>query len=459
MQNHRRPGLVLPILLLFLAPLCLGAQEENSAKSFVLPNGLRVFLYEKHELPLLNISLAVNAGSKDESAETNGLFHLLEHCILFRGTGVRSGAEVSRDIRAHGAYFNANTGQDVCLFEISLPSEDADFALRNQKEVVFDFALTQPELDKEKEVVLEEMNQMEDDPQRHGADVVLQRIFAGHPYGRPVSGSAAVVRSARVESLRELHAKYYVSNNCALAAVGDFKIPEMEEKIREVFGPLTKSDSPPAAIPKAGLLGKSVTDEEEKDVKEAYLFIGYVGPDCNHPDQYAMDLLTEALGRGVNPLLNIALRSRRDLAQSLNMTYLSGRFGGAVVVALTLEPKNVTAAIRETVNYLRRSNDENFSRDDFPGEEKYYAFDFLGSAKNQIRFSSEQAEESGLVLASSLARFMLENERENPGRFLDQIARTSSSDLRKTASRYFGRGSYVAFSIVPKKPARVEKKE
>lgn len=459
-HEARRIGVLLPILiLLFLPRLSPAPPEENPGRSFVLENGLKVFLYEKHSLPIVSISAAVNAGSKDETAETNGIVHLLEHCILFRGTARRSATEISHDIRSHGAYYNGNTGQDLVVFEISLPSEYADFALRNQKEILFDFALSQADLDEEKSVILEEMNQQEDDPQRHGTDLVMQRLFEGHPYGRPVSGRADVVLAARVEELKEFHRKYFVPDNCALAVVGDFRIPEMEGKIREIFGPLKKSGLAPATIPKAGLLQKSVSFQEEKDVQEAYLFIGCVGPDLNHPDQFAMDVLTETLGRGVNPLLNIALRSRRDLVQNLNMTYLPGRFGGAVVVSLRLDPRNVPAAAREALSYLRKCRAENFSRDDIAGDEKYDAFDFLGSAKNQIRFSAEQAQESGLTLASSLARFMLENERENPGRFLDHIASTTSGDLRKAAAAYFSRGEYVTVAILPKKTDKPAKED
>jgi hypothetical protein len=141
------------------------------------------------------------------------------------------------------------------------------------------------------------------------------------------------------------------------------------------------------------------------------------------------------------------------------MAYIPGRFGGAIIVSLTLDPENIAAATRETLSYLRKSRDENFSRDDFMGDEKYDVFDFLGSAKNQIRFSAEQAEESGLTLASSLARFMLQNERQDPGRFLDHIARTSSGALRKAASIYFGKGQCAVVSIVPKKAAEAGRRD
>jgi zinc protease len=444
-------ALVLSALFVLVPHALAGQTAAPPSRTFVLPNGMRVFLYEKRGYPLVNIALAVDAGSKDETDATSGLAHLLEHCILFRGTAERSAAEVERDVRGHGAYFNANTGQDLTVFEISLPSEFADFALRNQREILFGFALAPEALEEEKAVVLEEMNQMEDDPRRRGTDLALQRLFEGHPYGRPVYGRPEVLRSARVEDLKAFHDRYFVPDNCALAVTGDFAVPEMEAKVREVFGPLAGSGRARAALARVPLLEKSVSLREERDVKDAYLILGFVGPDFNHPDRYAMDLLAEALGRGVNPLLNMALRSRRDLVQNVQMSYFPGRYGGAVVIVLTLDPKNVAAATREALTYLRKARDESFSADDFYGEDKYRVLDHLGSAKNRIRFSSEQAEESGLALASSIARFMLLNERENPGPYVGHIDRTTSGDLRKAAGRYFGRGEFVAVAIVPKK--------
>jgi zinc protease len=456
-RKSRRVTVFLSALVLSAAAALTGSTEKPSGRSFALPNGLQVFLYEKHDLPLVNIAFSVNAGVKDETPETNGLAHLLEHCILFRGTEIRTGTEVGRDIRRHGAYFNASTGPDLFLFEISLPSEYADFALRNQREILFDFALAPEEMEAEKAVILEEMSQTRDDPQRHGMGLLLERLFEGHPYGKPVAGSESVIRSASVEELKAFHDRYFVPNNCAMAVVGNFVSREMEEKIRAVYGPLERKEIPSSPVPKVGLLKKSVTVREEQDIREAYLFIGFVAPDCNSPDQYAMDLLAEVLGRGVNPLLNFALTSRRRLVQTLGMAYLANRFGGAVVISMTLDPKDIQAAIRESIAYLRRSGSESYSRDDFAGSDRYEVFDFLGSAKNQISFSAEQAEESGLGLASSLARFMLLNNRENPGRFLDRIAGTSSKDLRKAASLYFGRGDYVVVSIVPRGPDKKER--
>jgi zinc protease len=433
------------------AALCLAAGPENPGKYFVLDNGLRVFLYEKRDLPLIHVVTGFDVGSKNETDETNGLVHLLEHCILFRGTSVRSGAEVSADIRHHGAYFNGSTGQDLSLFEISLPAEHAEFALRNQKDILFGLDLSQPELDEEKDVLLEEVNQMEDDPQRNAVDLVLQSLFAGHPYGRSIYGRKEVIRTATVEGMLGFYRKYFVADNCALAVVGDFATADMEGLVREVFGPLPKTGLRLEPLPMTVPLKKSVSQRFERDVKEGYVFLGFVAPDYNHADQYAMNVLVEVLGRGVNPLLPALLRGERGSVQTVSMSYLPFRFGGAAVVSIKMDPKDMVAVERTAVSYLKRAHNEAYSKKDFTGEAEMSAFDYLESAKNQIRFAVGQAEESGLQLAGSLARHLLLNTREKPGRYLDEIGRVDSSDLRKTAARYLGKGEYAAVSIVPRK--------
>lgn len=433
-------------LWLAAAPLC----AAEPGRYFVLDNGLQVFLYEKRDVPLVHVVTGFNVGSKDETDETSGLVHLLEHCVLFRGTSARSGAAVSADIRRHGAYFNGSTEQDLAVFEISLPAEYADFALRNQKDILFGLDLSQAELDGEKEIILEEFSQMEDDPERSAADLVLQALFPGHPYGRSVYGRREVISAATAEGLLAFYRRFFVADNCAMAVVGDFATADMERRVREVFGPLPKTGFKPAAFPMAAPLKKSVSERFERDVREGYLTIGFAAPDYNHADQYAMSVLAEALGRGVNPLLASFLHGERDSVQDVSMTYLAYRFGGAAVVSIKADPKDLKAVERAAVSFLKRAHNESFSKKDFMAPEaELAAFDYLEMAKNQIRFASGRAEESGLQLAGSLARFMLLNTRQSPGRYLDGIARVDSSDLRKAAARYLARGEYAAVSIVP----------
>jgi predicted Zn-dependent peptidase len=427
------------------------SQGQDSSKYFVLDNGLKVFLLERHTLPLVNIVAAVNLGSKDETEDTNGLAHLLEHAILYRGTEFRSSSEIGQDIRCHGAFFNAHTGEDVSLFEISLPAEYTDFGLENQKEILFNLKLSQETLDKEKEVILEEISQIQDDPEKHATSLVFQNLFKGHPYQRPVYGTREAIKAATVEKLEAFSKRYFVPANCALAAVGDLSLKDMEEKVKNTFGIIKSEAFSPSKFDKVTPLEKSVDLVEEMDVKEGYLVIGLNAPDYNHPDQYAVDILTEILGRGINPLLNSVLRGRRDLIQTVSMSYNAQLYGGIILIYLGGDPKNLKAAKREATSFLKQLRNENFSKEDFPGQEQMFVFDFLESAKNQIKFNAEQSQEKGLTLASMLARYLLLHEDSKSENYLENIRRIDSSDLRKAATKYFSKGEYVTVSIVPQK--------
>lgn len=440
-------------LFFFLAwawPLLSDAKETSGR--FTLANGLEVFLLEKRDIPLTNVVAAVNLGSKDEAPETNGLVHVLEHCILFRGTEQRSSSEISRQVRRHGSYFNAHTSQDLAYFEISVPSEQADFALRNQKEILFDLKLAQEDLDKEKEVIFEELSQLEDDPTKYATSLVYQNLFQGHPYGNPVQGNKEVIRGLTVDDVQGFYKRFFVPSNCALAVVGDFSTAEMEEKVKAVFGEVTGPALEPVKFNQPQPLKKGTVElEVGLDVNKAYLVIGALAPDYNHPDQYAVDVLTQIFGRGLNPMLGSVLRSRRRLAETVFMAYHAHHYGGLTLVYLTLDPRNLKAAKRETISFLKRAYAENFSPDDLLGEERVYAYDFLSGAKNQIRYDVFQAHEKGLAMAASLVMHMMLSEGRDTGSYLKHIEEITSSDLRKAAARYFSQGEYVVISIVPRK--------
>ncbi len=438
------------VCVLLLAPLCT-AQDEASNKQFELENGLRVFLYERHTHPLIHCAIAVNLGTKDESEETSGLVHILEHYILLRGTEFRSGNQISQDIRRHGAYFNAHTGIDLSVFEISLPSEHAEFALKNQKEILFNLKITQEELDEEKKVILEEVSQVQDDPMRFSASLVYQSLFKNHPYQKPVYGKKEIIEAATVEQLEEFYKNFFIPQNCTLAVVGDFKIEEMEEKIRNIFGDLDRGKAIARSYEKVQFLEKNVDVQHEMDVNQAYLVFGMIGPDFNHPFQYGIDILREILAGGVNPILNARLRGRRNLIQRTWMQYGAFKYGGAIFIYITLDPKNVSLVRRETINFLKDTRSFSYSKEDFVGESQYYALDYLESAKNQIKFKYHRSQEEGLAIAGSLARYLHLNEIPDRGSYLENIEKISSSDLRKMAGEYLSKGRYVIVTILPKK--------
>jgi predicted Zn-dependent peptidase len=435
--------------VLFLPSLF--SQETVETKEFELENGMRIFLVERHTIPLVNFAFAFNIGSKDESDETSGLVHMLEHYVLFRGTDSRSGDEISRQIRQHGAYVNAHTEYDLSIFDISLPSQHADFALSNQKDILFNLKITQEDLDEEKEVILEEINQVLDDPLRYSTSLVYQNLFRNHPYQRPVYGRPEVIEKVTVEQMEKFYRKYFVPSNCTLAVVGDFQLEEMEEKIKSAFEDLEGEPFSPHPYEKAAELEDKHELAEEMDVNQAYLVLGFLGPDYRDNDQFAMDLLTEILGRGLNPTLNHPLLERRIYVNTIAMNYTAHKYGGAILIYIILEPKHLKTAKRLINNYLKTTRNQNFSKKDFIGEERFRATDYLQSAKNGIRFKLHRAQERSLHIATSIARHMHLSAGTEPINFLEEIEKLNSSDLRQAAHKYLTKNDYVIVTITPKK--------
>ena len=438
-------------VLLVLLSLPTFAQEEEQTKQFELANGLKVFLYERHSIPLINLAFAVNCGSKDETENTNGIVHILEHYIMFRGTMFRSGDEVAQAIRENGAYFNAHTSRDLAYFEMTLPSENGDFGLKLQKEILFNLKLTQEELDDEKEIILEEINKIQDDPMRFATVLAYQNLFAGHPYQNPIYGNKDAIKSLTVGQVQEFYSRFFVPKRSSLVVLGDFDLPVMEEKVRDLYRDLTNENENivAAEFESVSSLSELVRIEKEMDVNLGYLVIGMLGPDYNSPDQYSIDLLSEILGRGVNPLLYKPLSQRRLYANSLSLSYAANLYGGAIFVSLSLDPKNIKIAEMEIIKYLKSVRKESFSKDDYVGENQFYAMDYLENAKNQIKFRAHESQEDGLSLALSLARHLLLDNSSEGIDYLENIEKLTSSDLRKSGGRYLGGGRYVIVSIIP----------
>jgi predicted Zn-dependent peptidase len=459
MRKHKKPARPIFISLCRLAivlfsvclisPLVL-SQEKPTTKSFELDNGMRVFLYERHSIPLVNCSFAFNIGSKDESDETSGLVHILEHYILFRGTEFRTGEEISQDIREHGAYVNAHTEYDLSVFEISLPSEYANFALSNHKEILFNLKLTQEELDEEKEVILEELNQVFDDPMKYATSLAYQNLFPDHPYERPIYGTREVIESVTVEKIDGFYKKHFVPSNCALAIVGDFAIAEMEDKVKSIFADIKGGAFTPQKYEVAAPLDDKQEIKEKMDVNMAYLVFGFNAPDYNDPDQFSIDVLAEILGRGINPMLYHPLMERRIYVNSVNMSYIAHKYGGAILIYFVMEPKYIKTAKSMIIRYLKRTRELQYSKKDYMSDARFHATDYLESAKNRILFKIHMAQERGLAVANSYARHMHMAGDTEGGNFLESIEKINSSDIRKAAGRYLTTNDYVVVTIMPR---------
>ena len=436
--------------------------EEPTSKHYILNNGLSVYIQQRDYIPLVNIVFAVNVGSKDEEQDTNGIVHLLEHLILLGPTQFHTLDEINLEMRRHGGQFNAHTSHDLMTFQLSLPARYWEFGLKILKEKLFHLKFVREQVEKEKEIISEEISQHEEDPYSLGTYLALEHLFKGHPYQNPIHGLLPVIKKASIEEIETFYKKYFVLSNCSLAVVGDVDPVSVDNKIQQTFGkggaaeksavPLESNFKP--ALP----LKKTVKVERRLDIKAAHMIFAFEAPPLAHPDQLYLDILKLILGRGVNPLLSRALtRMGKPLAYNLHTRYIMMEYGGAFLIYTTLEPKKVNQVRMELIKFLKTLWKFNYSKEDYSLARQDRVTDYLEAAKSQVKFSHQQFQELGLNAALSYARNILfyklhkdemEGKREP---YMDRVEKTTSSDLRNTASRYLSGEKYVMVTILPEK--------
>ncbi len=444
------------IAALACLPMLAGAASSRAAAAkpapssyFVLDNGLQVLLQEKHDLPLTGMTLAIDLGTKDESEATSGYAHLLEHMLLFgAGAGADSEARLA-DLRRHGVAHNAHTDHDLMTFEVSCPAEESAWALEQMRQAVFSGRLDPLQLESEKRVIGEEILQLRDDPAYLGRLLVMERLFAGHPYGRPVFGDGSAIRAATIEQLRAFCAPRLVANRCALSLIGDFTLAAMEAEVRRNWGAMPAGTAPAADVPVVGRLEKNSEQQVALDVQECHLFFGWRAPEFNNEQRLPFSLLTHILGSGLNPLLGGVLRGGRQQVERVDMSYLPMRSGGMALLHVILKPQDIRGVRNEVSAFLSRVGSFNFSKEDVLPRERMYVLDYLESARNQMEYGDANFREGTLNLSLACSRFLLLNRTPVKGSYLESVDKVSSNDLRRAAGKFLSGKKCTVLVILP----------
>ncbi len=469
--------IVLIVLIAFPALPQMGAAKATKTRYFTLDNGLKVYLEVREKIPLVNIGFALDVGSKNETVETNGRVHLLEHLVLLGSTQNYSSSGQVKAISSIGLHINAHTSHDLMTLELSGPSEQIDFILKLGYDKLFNLKFTTEELEKEKKVILEELNQVEDDPEKLGLYLALEALFFGHPYRYRITGTPEVIKNTTVASLNAFYQNYFFPSNCVLAIVGDFSIPMVEKKIKEIFGQrpspekaiVNNSESTNSNTGNKSLnsgennnnseittvspVKEKVEGKREMDITQGHLFLAFNAPGMHHPKRPAMSLLSRILGQGVSPLLYRVLKGKRKLVDRVSTRYIYLKHGGAVVFHLELPPGKIKVAQKTLLKFLKTTDDFKYSTDDYPNGKvmAHRITDYLETAKNGMLYDHRRFMEEGLRLATAYAAHILTASANKENNDEDPIKTLKSTHLRQVAGEYFMGKKYVAISIVPKK--------
>src|SRR3972149_5921568 len=288
------------LLLALLAPAVSPATAQSKTAAplrVVLDNGLTVIVQETHATEIVTLQAWVKVGSRDETDETNGAAHFVEH-MLFKGTQRRRVGQIDREVEGLGGILNASTSFDYTQYFIVSASRFFDKILGIQSDALMRSTFDPQEFERERLVIIEELNRRDDTPSTRTFDALYTTAYTVHPYRRPIGGSRAVIQQMTRDQLLGFYTTHYPPGNVTVVVVGDVSAQDAVHKVRRAYGGWRRPAPPRqqfAPEPPFAAVRRSVI---EGDVRVAYLNMGWLGPAARDRDVYAMDVLLYALGRG-----------------------------------------------------------------------------------------------------------------------------------------------------------------
>lgn len=335
-----------------------GSRVTEQARLTTLDSGLRVVTEAMPSVRSIALGFWVRAGSRDEDHEHAGISHFLEH-LLFKGTDRFSSRAIDEAFDAMGAEVNAGTGKETT----SIYSRFLDNHLERAFDVLQDMVLrpAYPDIDSERQVVIEEIAMYEDEPQDKVHDVLAGAIFGDHPLGRPIIGRAEVVSSVPVPQVASWHDGRYVPENIVLAAAGNL---EHERIVELAEGALSGPDRPPATGLDAPSAAGPVLRFHEKETEQYHLCLGGPGIARGDERRFALRVLDTILGGSTSSRLFQEVRERRGLAYSVYSYASHYADTGQVALYVGTRPDNVGEAVDVIGSELRRLGEDGVSEEE-----------------------------------------------------------------------------------------------
>ncbi len=428
MKAYRRWYFTLGILLMILGGFKVGMSAESGKSQIhrkILSNGLVAILEENHRAPVVAVQVWVKVGSIYESEKIAGITHLIEH-MIFKGTERRGPGEIAETIEAHGGYINAFTSYDYTCYYIVGPREILEVALDILSDAVFHATFEARELEREKEVVLEEMRMREDRPLIVLSEKVLEVAYRKYPYRRPIIGYEKTVRKLTRKDLLDYVRRYYVPSNMAVVVVGDVEARRALGLIEKYFGKVPPRKAPATRFPEEPYVSRPRAVTVHKPVEENYFEIVLPAPSLVEPEAPVMDVLAALLGEGHSSRLYLKLRRRLGLVHSVEAAAFTPAGPGLFEVYGTAPPENLRAAIKETLVEIFRLKYEAVPEDELQRAKIKVLSDFV--------YSRETMEGE----ARKLGTFeMVAGDPHKARRYMEAVRRVKPEDLLEAAQKYF----------------------
>jgi zinc protease len=293
-----------------------------------LENGLAIVVREDHSAPVVSAQAWCMAGSAHEGKWLGaGLSHVLEH-MLFKGTTTRPGGRIDQEVQEAGGYMNAFTSFDRTVYHIDVPNTGAKVALDILCDIMQNAILPAEEMEKEKQVILREMDMNVDDPGRRASRRLFEIAYTRSPYRFTIIGYPDIFNELKAEDILAYYREKYAPNNVFYVVAGDVRNDEVVAQVRAAYAGAKARALAPVVLPEEPAQTAPREVIEEAPVELGYFHFAWHIPDLRHPDVPVLDVLAALLGNGRSSRLYQEVREKKGLVTSVDAwTYSPGNAG------------------------------------------------------------------------------------------------------------------------------------
>jgi zinc protease len=425
--------------------LCTSVEALEVRRS-VLPTGLTVLHAERHNLPIVMVTLLVKASPLNEPPEKAGLANLTAS-LLTEGTKKRKATEISQEIEFIGASLGASADSDYSTISLSVLKKDIEKGFDLFADVLLNPTFPEGEITRVRELIKGSLRQSEEEPSFVASKAFSKAVFGDLPYGRLVPGSVGTLDTIKKEDIERFHAVYYRPNNAILSVVGDITDGELTALVNR-FLPEWKS----AEIPVAQTSFKAHREKQtlliDKDLTQANIILGHEGISRENPDYYAVSVMNYMLGSGgFSSRLMQTVRDELGLAYDIHSSFVPFKYAGLFEVGAQTKNSSANTVITEVLKEIEKIRSHPVSDQELDDAKAF----LTGSFPRRFDTNRKIADFLPAIEFFGLGFDYIE-------KYPSYIKAVTKDDVLRVAKKYLDPENYVLVVVAKQSEAKIEKK-
>lgn len=323
--------------------------DKDKFNKGTLSNGIPVVAVNIPYLRSISIGIWIKVGSRNEPTELNGIFHFLEH-LAFKGTKRRSAHQIAIEMDSIGGQIDAFTSREYTCYSAKILDEHLPIAVDVLSDILLYSVFDLKEIERERQVILEEISMVEDSPDSYIYDLLFENIWANHSLGLPTQGVPETVKRISRQDIMANMGKFYTSNNIIISIAGNFDFPAIMDLLEKHFVNFKCSDEinfSPAHEVKPGVVCKF------KKIEQVHICLATSGIKINDEQRYECYLLNIILGGSMSSRLFQKIREEKGLAYSVHSSNSNYYDTGIFIIYAATGIKNYTTALELIVRELK----------------------------------------------------------------------------------------------------------